>query len=488
MVLILLVTGCLERLGHGAIAHGVGVRSESRPMSRFRLMTARPITVRRHRPVRRRPEPSRLRSLVRSIPTGRSARNPYLPDIHQYLMPPMHVAKLVGLEATTKPDRRLPASRSTALATGLSNPRSVYGAAERRHPGRGVRRAARPRSAPNRPKEIRHGLGSMKDGPLAPRKPGNRILLASAGVKADGAAYDPENVFLIDNLKSPFGVVLVGDAIFTSPTPTLCCASPMSTGQTRIAAPGTSSSATSPEAPSTTTGPRASRRVRTGPSSTPVWAPTATSPRTAYRRSWTARPSGKSTGRRGAHRLFATGLRNPNGLQFEPASHVLWTVVNERDELGPDLVPDYLTSVKPGAFYGWPYSYYGQHVDPRVMPQPARPGGQGDPAGLRFEFPRRPLGTVFNTGGSLPAQYSGGAFVGEHGSWDRSVLNGYKVVYVPFTGGKPSGATQDVVTGFLTPDDKARGRPVGLAMDAKGGLLIADDVGNTVWRVTAAKP
>jgi glucose/arabinose dehydrogenase len=150
------------------------------------------------------------------------------------------------------------------------------------------------------------------------------------------------------------------------------------------------------------------------------------------------------------------------------------------------LVPDYLTSVKDGAFYGWPYSYYGQHLDPRVKPQRPDLVARAIAPDYALSSHVAPLGLVFDTGASLPAQYRGGAFVGEHGSWDRSVLNGYKVVFVPFTDGHPSGMAQDVVTGFLDAQGQARGRPVGLALDATGALLIADDVGNTVWRVSGA--
>ena len=187
----------------------------------------------------------------------------------------------------------------------------------------------------------------------------------------------------------------------------------------------------------------------------------------------------------GAHRLYATGLRNPNGLTFEPQTHVLWTVVNERDELGPDLVPDYMTSVKDGAFYGWPYSYCGQHVDPRAMPQRPDLVAKAIAPDYALSSHVAPLGLVFYMGNNLPASYNGGAFIGEHGSWDRTELNGYRVVFVPFTNGTPSGTTQDVLTGFVD-GDTAHGRPVGLAIDKQGALLVADDVGGTVWRVAAA--
>src|SRR3981081_3843824 len=184
----------------------------------------------------------------------------------------------------------------------------------------------------------------------------------------------------------------------------------------------------------------------------------------------------------GAHRIFASGIRNPTGLQWEPETGKLWAIANERDEIGPDLVPDYLTSVKDGGFYGWPYSYYGQHLDPRIMPQ--RPDLVASAIAPDYALSSHvaPLGLAMSSGTDLPANYRGGAFVGEHGSWDRTPLNGYKVVFVPAAGGMPSGPAQDVVTGFLDANSHARGRPVGLAMDRSGALLIADDVGNTVWR------
>jgi glucose/arabinose dehydrogenase len=190
----------------------------------------------------------------------------------------------------------------------------------------------------------------------------------------------------------------------------------------------------------------------------------------------------------GRWRIFASGLRNPNGLSLEPESGALWTVVNERDELGPDLVPDYMTSVKEGAFYGWPYSYWGQHVDPRV--QPPRPDLVQKAIAPDYSLSSHvaPLGLAFDTGDGLPPKYKGGAFVGEHGSWDRQRFNGYKVVFVPFSGGKPNGKAEDVVTEFLNGDGQARGRPVGVALDKTGALLVADDVGNTVWRVSSASP
>ena len=186
----------------------------------------------------------------------------------------------------------------------------------------------------------------------------------------------------------------------------------------------------------------------------------------------------------GSSRIFATGLRNPNGLSWNPQSGALWAVVNERDELGSDLVPDYMTSVKDGAFYGWPYSYFGDHVDTRVStPRPdlVKLAIKPDYA---LGAHTASLGLAFNTGSTLPAKYNGGAFVGQLGSWNRSPLSGYKVIFVAFADGLPVGQPEDVLTGFIDGDGRANGRPVGVAFDKAGTLLVADDVGNIVWRVT----
>jgi glucose/arabinose dehydrogenase len=187
----------------------------------------------------------------------------------------------------------------------------------------------------------------------------------------------------------------------------------------------------------------------------------------------------------GQKRLFATGLRNPNGMAW--VSGTLWTVVNERDELGSDLVPDYLTSVKDGSFYGWPYSYFGQIVDER--PQPPRPDLVAKAVKPDYALGTHvaPLGLAASDGAQLPPQFKSGVFIGQHGSWNRKPKSGYNVVFVPFAAGKPAGEPVDVLTGFLSPDGEAWGRPVGVAVDKRGALLVADDVGNVIWRVTAVK-
>jgi glucose/arabinose dehydrogenase len=188
-------------------------------------------------------------------------------------------------------------------------------------------------------------------------------------------------------------------------------------------------------------------------------------------------------------RIFASGLRNPVGMDWNPANKELWTAVNERDELGDDLVPDYMTSVKDGAFYGWPYSYYGQIEDPRLK-------GAGKDLVAKALVPDVPLGShtaslglAFYTGNAFPAKYKNGAFVGQHGSWNRSVLSGYKVLFVPFANGKPSGPPQDFLTGFIGDEQKAHvyGRPVDVTVMNDGALLVNDDSGNTLWKVTANK-
>jgi glucose/arabinose dehydrogenase len=188
----------------------------------------------------------------------------------------------------------------------------------------------------------------------------------------------------------------------------------------------------------------------------------------------------------GAHRAFATGTRNPTALAIQPGSGQLWAVANERDEIGPDLVPDYLTSVKDGGFYGWPYSYWGQNVDTRVHPQDP----QKVAAAIRPDYSLGSHVAALGVAFSAPAmggRFAEGVFVGEHGSWNRQTPSGYKVVFVPFSNGRPSGPPVDFLDGFMGDDGKTRGRPVGVTVDGRGALIVADDLSNTIWRVTAAK-
>ena len=182
--------------------------------------------------------------------------------------------------------------------------------------------------------------------------------------------------------------------------------------------------------------------------------------------------------------VFASGLRNPVGMGWEPQTGELWTVVNERDGLGSDLVPDYLTSVKEGAFYGWPFSYWGQHVDDRVKPQNPEMVAKTILPDYALGNHVAPLGMAFAENAKLGDRYASGVFIGEHGSWNRKPKSGYKVVFIPFANGKPGGRPFDVLTGFLNEDEKALGRPVGVVIALDGALLVADDVGNSIWRVT----
>ena len=311
--------------------------------------------------------------------------------------------------------------------------------------------------------------------------PSNRITLLH-GANGD-AAPKAQSVFL-DHLHSPFGVALVGEDLYVANTDGIV-KYPYKEGDTKITAEGT----TLTELPGGPIDHHWTKSLVASPDGSTLYAGVGSNSNITENGIEAERDRAaiweidRATGR---HRIFASGLRNPNGLTFEPQSGALWAVVNERDELGPDLVPDYMTSVKDGAFYGWPYSYYGQHVDPRVMPQRPDLVAKAIAPDYALSSHVAPLGMAFYTGDSLPQAYRGGAFVGEHGSWNRDPLNGYKVVFVPFSNGQPNGMTQDVVTGFLNGDNQARGRPVGLAIDKSGALLIADDVGNTVWRVTAA--
>lgn len=186
----------------------------------------------------------------------------------------------------------------------------------------------------------------------------------------------------------------------------------------------------------------------------------------------------------GAHRPFATGVRNPTALTIRPGTDQLWAVANERDELGPDLVPDYLTSIRDGGFYGWPYSYWGQTVDPRVRPQKPDMVARAIRPDYALGAHVAALGVAFS-GAAMGGRFGDGVFVGEHGSWNRNAPSGYKVVFVPFRGGRPAGQPIDFATGFMGADGKTRGRPVGVTLDPRGALIIADDLSNTVWRVTS---
>ena len=399
--------------------------------------------------------------------------NPFLPKIHEYLLPPMRVPKIVGWGGATPTVAA--GLKVEALATGLRNPRSLYVL-----PNGDVLvvESGGPKAPINRPKEF--VMNWIEKHAHSSGAPGNRIVLLR---QAANGAPASRTIFL-DHLNSPFGVVLVGSDLYVANTDAVI-RYPYQTGDTQITAPGVKLT----DLPGGPIDHHWTKSLTASPDGTKLYAGVGSNSNiteNGIQAEFERAAIWEIDRATGAHRLFATGLRNPNGLQFEPTTHALWAVVNERDELGPDLVPDYMTSVKDGGFYGWPYSYYGQHIDPRVRPRRPDLVAKAIPPDYALSSHVAPLGLVFYTGSNLPAAYRGGAFVGEHGSWDRSVLNGYKVVYVPFANGRPNGMAQDVVTGFLTPDGQARGRPVGLAVDGQGALLIADDAGDTVWRVTGS--
>ncbi len=413
-------------------------------------------------------------------PAAQIGPNPKLPEPQQYLFPPMRLASVVGWKSGETP-AVAQGLKIQALATGLQHPRSLYVlpngdvlVVESKPPG--IEPITRPKTL------VMHWVQSMATGG-GDSGESNRITLLHDG-DGDGVA-ETRSVFL-EHLNSPFGVALVGSDLYVANTDAIV-RYPYKPGDSKITAPGveltplpggpidhhwTKSLVASHDGSLLYVGVGSNSNITENGIE-------AEKNRAAI---WEVdRASGR-------WRIFASGLRNPNGLTWEPQSGALWAVINERDELGPDLVPDYMTSVKDGGFYGWPYSYYGQHVDPRVHPQQPDLVAKAIVPDYALSSHVAPLGLAFNTGSGLPAAYAGGAFVGEHGSWNRRAFNGYKVVFVPFQNGRPNGMAQDVVTGFLSSDNKARGRPVGLAIDKSGALLIADDVGNTVWRVTAAGP
>ncbi len=399
--------------------------------------------------------------------------NPILPEPQQYLIPPVKVARTVpwGSETPTVPA----GLQIHALASGLLHPRSLYVL-----PNGDVLvvETNGPKAPINRPKDLIMGWVQSFAG--AGAKGGNRITLLREAKDGKPAV---QSVFL-DYLNSPFGVALVGSDLYVANTDAII-RYPYQEGETKITALGTRLT----DLPGGPIDHHWTKSLLASADGSKLYAGVGSNSNITENgmQAEIDRAAIWEIDRAtGAHRLFATGLRNPNGLQWEPQSGELWAVVNERDELGPNLVPDYLTSVRDGAFYGWPYSYYGQHVDPRVMPQRPDLVASAIPPDYALSSHVAPLGMTFYTGANLPQSYRGGAFVGEHGSWDRSPFNGYRVVFVPFKDGKPDGPTQDVVTGFLNVSDEARGRPVGLAVDRAGGLLIADDLGNTVWRITSA--
>ena len=403
--------------------------------------------------------------------------NPQLPAPNKTLFPTLNIAPAKGWAAGEKPTPA-PGLEVTAYASGLDHPRWLHVL-----PNGDVLVAET--NAPPKPDDAKGIKGFVmklvmkRAGATAPSA--NRITLLR-GVAADGSAQT-RGVFL-DGLRSPFGMALVGNDFYVANSDAVV-RYPYTADATRIEAPAAAAVVTLPAGPINH---HWTKNLIASPDGSKLYATVGSNSNVGE--NGMAAEEGRAAiweidTRTGDHRVFASGLRNPNGMAW--AGTTLWTVANERDEIGSDLVPDYLTSVRSGAFYGWPWSYYGQHVDTRVEPQ--RPDLVATAVAPDYALGPHTasLGLASSAGTSLPAPYASGMFVGQHGSWNRKPHSGYKVIFVPFgSDGRPSGAPVDVLTGFLSEEGDARGRPVGVAIDKAGALLVADDVGNVIWRVTKA--
>jgi glucose/arabinose dehydrogenase len=401
--------------------------------------------------------------------------NPQIPAPRTGFIPTVNIADATGWSAKERP---MPAGGLAvkAFASGLNHPRWMLVL-----PNGDVLVAET--NAPAQPEDAKgikgwfYGLFQKWAG--AGVSSADRITLLRDRDK-DGVA-ETRHVFL-QGLNSPFGMALIDQELYVANTDAIL-RFPYDDGETRISAPGEKIA----DLPAGEINHHWTKNIIASPDGTALYATVGSNSNAAengldvelqraaiLKIDLSTRQS----------RVFASGLRNPNGLGWEPKTGQLWTVVNERDELGSDLVPDYLTAVKDGHFYGWPFSYWGQHVDQRVKPQNPDLVKRATVPDYALGNHVAPLGLAFASGTLLPERFRTGAFIGEHGSWNREPLSGYKVVFVPFADGKPKGRPIDVLTGFVSKDGKARGRPVGVAIDGAGALLVADDVGNTIWRVT----
>jgi len=403
--------------------------------------------------------------------------DPTLPAPTRTVIPTVHIAPAKGWPEGAKPTVAAGVAVN-AFASGLVHPRWLYVL-----PNGDVLVAET--NAPPRPEEGKGIKGrAMKivmarAGAAVPSA--NRITLLR-DTDGDGIA-DTRTAFL-ENLNSPFGMALVGNDLYVANSDAIV-RFPYVAGEARIAAQGVKVT----DLPAGTRNHHWTKNLIASLDGSKLYATVGSNSNIAEH----GMPVEEGRAaiwevdlKTGAKRLFATGLRNPNGLGWERRTGALWTVVNERDELGSDLVPDYLTSVKDGGFYGWPYSYYGAHIDDRV--QPPRPDLVARAIKPDYALGNHvaPLGLAFAEGARLPAPFTSGAFVGQHGSWNRRPRSGYSVVFIPFADGKPAGQPIEVLGGFVDAEGRALGRPVGVAIDTRGALLVADDVGGVIWRVTAA--
>jgi glucose/arabinose dehydrogenase len=412
---------------------------------------------------------------VAKLPISAGAQPTLPPPVHT-LVPTVRVAPAKGWPAGGTP-HAAPGTQVAAFASGLDHPRWLYVL-----PNADVLVAET--NAPPKPEDRRGikgwimGLMMKKAGAGAPSA--NRITLLRDS-NGDGVV-DARSV-LIEGLNSPFGMALVGSDLYVADSDAVL-RFPYSPGETHISAAGIKLV----DLPAGPINHHWTKNLIASADGTKLYVTVGSNSNVAERGMQVE--EGRAAIweidiKTGAHRIFASGLRNPNGLAWEPVRGVLWTVVNERDELGSDLVPDYLTSVRDGGFYGWPYSYYGQHVDERVKPQQPDQVSKAIAPDYALGSHTASLGLASSVGTALPAVFAHGMFIGQHGSWNRWPYSGYKVIFVPFENGEPSGAPLDVLAGFLSAEGSALGRPVGVALDKQGALLVADDVGNVVWRVTS---
>ncbi|RZL00538.1 MAG: sorbosone dehydrogenase family protein [Rubrivivax sp.] len=403
--------------------------------------------------------------------------SPQLPKPDKSLIPTVNIAPAKGWPAGGKPSTAA-GTTVTRFAEKLDHPRWLYVL-----PNGDVLVAET--NAPPKPEDNKGIKGwAMKkvmDKAGAGVPSANRITLLR-DANADGVA-ETRTVFL-QGLHSPFGMALVGNDFYVANTDAVW-KYPYTPGQSQITAAGTKVV----DLPGGPINHHWTKNLIASKDGSKLYVTVGSNSNVAENGMDAEKERAaiwEVDVKTGSHRLFATGLRNPNGLGWEPESGALWTAVNERDELGNDLVPDYMTSVRDGAFYGWPYSYYGQHVDERVKPQNKELVAKAIPPDYALGPHTASLGLSFAQGTTLPVQFSNGVFIGQHGSWNRKPHSGYKVIFVPFNKGKPTGEQpRDVLTDFLNKDGDAQGRPVGVVIDKQGALLVADDVGNIIWRVSA---
>ncbi len=401
---------------------------------------------------------------------------PALPPPSSAMIPTVNIAPAKGWPAGVSPVSA-PGTAVHAFAAGLDHPRWLYVM-----PNGDVLVAET--NAPPKPDDNKGIKGwffkyfQKQAGAGVPSA--NRITLLR---DADGDGIAELRSVVLAGLNSPFGMALVGSDLYVANSDAVV-RFPYIMGQTVISAPGTLVAAL----PAGSINHHWTKSLVASPDGAKLFVGVGSNSNVAE--NGMANEEGRATiweidARTGQHRVFASGLRNPVGLAWESETGALWAAVNERDELGGDLVPDYMTAVRDGAFYGWPYSYFGQHADARVKPPRPDLVARAVTPDYALGPHTASLGLASAKGSTLPAPMTSGMFVGQHGSWNRKPRSGYKVIFVPFVAGRPRGAPLDVLTGFLNDAGDARGRPVGVAIDRTGSLLVADDVGNTIWRVSA---